>query len=202
MEAISAGVGSAALWEGLAVVLALAYLILAARENSLCWYCAFIFTAIYTVLFWDASLLMESALNVYYMAMAVFGWHQWQRGGDHHAGVQIKSLAWSQHGLIVSVVVVLTSVSGFLLGRYSDAAWPYVDSFTTWASVITTYMVARKILENWLYWVVIDVVSIPLYLDRGLTMTAMLYAAYVVIAALGFVNWRRHFIAQRGLARA
>lgn len=202
MEAIGAALASAAFWEGLAVVLALAYLLLAARENSLCWYCAFVFTAIYTVLFWDVNLLMESALNVYYMAMAIYGWYQWRRGGDQHTGVQIQSLGWSQHGIIIVSILVLTLVSGFLLNRYSDAAWPYVDSFTTWASVITTYMVARKILENWLYWVLIDAVSIPLYIDRGLTMTAMLYAAYVLIAAMGFVSWRRHFVAQQGLVCA
>jgi nicotinamide mononucleotide transporter len=202
VEAISAAFANAALWEGLAVVLALAYLLLAARENSLCWYFAFVFTAIYTVLFWDVSLLMESALNVYYMAMAVFGWYQWRRGGDEHTGVQIQSLGWSQHGIIMIAIMVISLVSGFFLSRYSDAVWPYVDSFTTWASVITTYMVTRKILENWLYWVVIDMVSIPLYIDRGLTMTAALYVAYVLIAAMGFVSWRRHFLAQQGLVRA
>ena len=154
------------------------------------------------MLFWDVSLLMESALNVYYMAMAVYGWYQWRRGGDEHAGVQMQSLGWSRHGIIILAILLITLVSGFFLSRYSDAAWPYVDSFTTWASVITTYMVTRKILENWLYWVVIDAVSIPLYIDRGLTMTAMLYVAYVLIAAVGFVSWRRHFLAQQGLVRA
>lgn len=181
------------------MVLALGYLLLAARENSLCWYFAFISTAIYTVLFWRVSLLMESALNVYYMAMAVFGWYQWRRGGEHHRGVQIHRLGLSRHLAIIALILLVTVVSGALLSHYSDAAWPYVDSFTTWASVITTYMVTRKILENWLYWVLIDAVSIPLYIDRGLTMTAMLYAAYVVIAAMGYLSWRRNFLRQESL---
>ena len=197
MEALLNGFANPSLWEGLAVVLAVAYLLLAARENSLCWYCAFVSTAIYTVLFWEVSLLMEAALNVYYMGMAVFGWYQWRRGGEHHQGVQIHCLGLSWHFAIASLILLVTVVSGSLLSRYSDAAWPYVDSFTTWASVITTYMVTRKILENWLYWVLIDAVSIPLYIDRGLTLTAMLYAAYVVIAAMGYLSWRRHFLQQQ-----
>jgi nicotinamide mononucleotide transporter len=194
VEALLNGLANPALWEGLAVVLAVAYLLLAARENSLCWYFAFVHTAIYTALFWQVSLLMESALNVYYMAMAVFGWYQWRRGGESHRGVEIHCLGLSRHFAIVALILLVTVVSGSLLSRYSDAAWPYVDSFTTWASVITTYMVTRKILENWLYWVLIDAVSIPLYIDRGLTMTALLYAAYVVIAAMGYLSWRRHFL--------
>jgi nicotinamide mononucleotide transporter len=91
---------------------------------------------------------------------------------------------------------VLSLISGYLLGEYSQAAWPYVDSFTTWGSVIATYLVARKYLENWLYWIVIDIVSIPLYLDRGLNLTALLFGAYVIIAIVGYFSWRNHY--QRG----
>ena len=79
-------------WEGLAVVLAIAYLLLAMRESILCWVCAFASTAIYTVLFWNVSLVMESALNVYYMAMAVYGWYQWQRGSQQ--GTELPITRW------------------------------------------------------------------------------------------------------------
>jgi nicotinamide mononucleotide transporter len=183
-------------WEAVAVVLAIAYLLLAVKENILCWLFAFLSTAIYTVLFWDVSLLMESALNVYYMAMAVYGWQQWTRGGTNgdegaHA-LAIRSMSGQQHVLVITGIAILTVVSGYFLSEHSSAAWPYVDSFTTWASVITTYLVARKYLQNWLYWIVIDTVSIPLYIDRGLSLTALLFVAYVVIAAFGYVKWRDH----------
>lgn len=184
---------SAELWEALAVGLALGYLLLATRENSLCWYFAFFSTAIYTVLFWDASLLMESLLNIYYMGMAVYGWLQWRRGGDDHQGVSIRRLSLQQHGAIIVGVVLLSAVSGYLLRSNGSAAWPYLDSFTTWASVITTFMVARKVLENWLYWVVIDALSIVLYIDRGFHMTALLFVAYIGIAIYGYVSWARHY---------
>ena len=184
-------------WEVAAVIFAIAYLLLAVRENILCWLFAFLSTVIYTVLFWDVSLLMESALNVYYMAMAVYGWYQWTHGGhngsDEPHALAVQSMSARQHALVIAMIAVLTTVSGYLLGEHSSAAWPYVDSFTTWASVITTYLVTRKYLQNWLYWIVIDTVSIPLYIDRGLGLTALLFAAYVVIAVFGYISWQRHF---------
>ena len=191
-----AAVQAMSFWEMTAVIFAMAYLLLAVRENVLCWLFALLSTAIYTVLFWDVSLLMESALNVYYMVMAVYGWHQWTRGGSNgdtqiHT-LAVRRLSGQQHALVITSIAVLCGVSGFLLGEYSSAAWPYVDSFTTWASVITTFLVARKYLENWLYWIVIDTVSIPLYIDRGLNLTALLFVAYVFIAVIGYFKWRDH----------
>ena len=181
-------------WEALAVILAITYLLLAVRENVLCWLFAFISTAIYTVLFWDVSLLMDAALNVYYMGMAVFGWFQWTRGGNNQSSTNhalaIRSMSKRQHALVIGATVVLSLVSGYLLSENSNAAWPYVDSFTTWASVITTWLVARKYLQNWLYWIVIDSVSVPLYIERGLNLTALLFVAYVVIAIIGYFSWR------------
>ena len=188
-------------WEVAGVILAIAYLLLAVREKIACWYFAFASTAIYTVLFWDVSLLMESALNVYYMAMAVFGWYQWTRGGDSGNGapqtLAVQTMSHRQHALVIGLIAALTIISGSLLSEYSSAAWPFVDSFTTWASVITTYLVTRKYLQNWLYWIVIDAVSIPLYIDRGLNLTALLFAAYIVIAVFGYIGWRTHFQANR-----
>ena len=196
LQTVLTAAQSMSLMEVTAVVFAMAYLLLAVRENVLCWLFAFLSTAIYTVLFWDVSLLMESALNVYYMAMAVYGWHQWTRGGtngdDRPHALAVRSMSANQHVMVIAAIVGLTLVSGYLLSEYSTAAWPYVDSFTTWASVITTYLVARKLLQNWLYWIVIDTVSVPLYIDRGLNLTALLFVAYVVIAVVGYFKWRDH----------
>jgi len=185
-------------WELAAVIFAITYVLLAVRENVLCWFFAFLSTAIYTVLFWDVSLLMDSALNVYYMAMAVFGWYQWTRGGTNGSAkpLAVCSMSIKQHALVIAIIAVLSIVSGYLLNEHSNAAWPYVDSFTTWASVITTYLVTQKYLQNWLYWIVIDAVSVPLYIDRGLNLTALLFVAYIVIAVFGYFSWRRHFYEQ------
>lgn len=196
LQSLMATVQSMSPWEAVAVIFAISYLLLAIREKVLCWLFAFISTAIYTVLFWDVSLLMDSALNVYYMVMAVYGWYQWTRGGSNgseepHA-LAVRSMSGQQHALVITTITILSLGSGYLLAEHSSAAWPYVDSFTTWASVITTYLVTRKYLQNWLYWIVIDMVSIPLYIDRGLNLTALLFIFYTVFAVIGYFSWRDH----------
>lgn len=179
--------------ETVAVILAIAYLLFAIKENSLCWYCAFFSTAIYVWIFGDVSLYMESALNIYYMAMAVYGWYQWQRGGEHQTGLNISRWSLARHSMAIGIILIATVISGYLLAANTDARLPYLDSFTTWASVVTTVMVARKIIENWLYWVVIDFVSIFLYLDRGLYQTAGLFVLYIVLAVVGYIIWIKKY---------
>jgi len=180
-------------WEVAAVLLGVAYLLLAVRESLWCWYAAFISTAIFLVLFWEVGLLMESGLQVYYLAMAVYGWWQWQRGSKHKTELAISSWRTRQHCIAVLVVVLASAASGALLERFTEAALPYLDSFTTWGSILTTWMVARKILENWLYWLVIDSVSIYLYLDRELYLTAVLFAVYLIIVLFGYRKWLLHY---------
>ena len=177
--------------EIVAVVLAIAYLLLAAREHIACWACAFISSAIYTFVFWDVSLLMESMLNIFYAVMAVVGWYEWRYGDSKHGGLSIGRLAYWQHICIILGALVLAGLNGWLMQRFTSAAWPFLDAFTTWASVLTTFLVMWKILENWLYWLVIDSISIYLYLDRGLYLTALLFAVYLVIAIFGYLHWRK-----------
>jgi nicotinamide mononucleotide transporter len=187
-------------WEALAVVLAIAYLLLAAREHPACWGCAFVSTVIYAALFWNVSLLMESLLNVYYMVMAGYGWWAWQRGGSARRPLAITRWPARRHLLVIAAVLAAAALSGALLSRHTAAVWPYVDSFTTWGAIVTTWMVARKVLENWIYWFVIDGISIPLYLERGLPLTAGLFAVYLVIVVFGFRQWRRQYGAGHAVA--
>ena len=182
--------------ETLAVALGMSYLLLAMRENSLCWYCAFFSTAIYVYIFGDVSLYMESALNVYYMGMAVYGWLQWQKGGANHSGVEIVKWTTKHHIICILVILIASVISGYLLSVNTDARLPYLDSFTTWASVLTTVMVARKVLENWLYWIVINSVSIYLYIDRDLDQTAAMFTLYLVLSVLGYVVWKKNYVLQ------
>lgn len=185
--------------EIISVVFLLAYVILAARENSWCWPAAFIGTATSVWLFWDAQLVMESLLNVYYLSMAVFGWWQWQYGGTRNAEnktsiLSISSWPLKNHLITAGFIIVLTLGSGYFLENLTGAKLPYIDSFTTWSAVITTWMITRKILENWLYWVVIDLVSIYLYFDRGLYLYGLLFIIYTVVAVFGYFNWRQRLI--------
>ena len=189
--AIAAEARDLAPLELIAVVAAVAYLLLAIRQNIWCWLCAGISTAIYVYLFYDAKLYMESALNLFYLGMAVYGWVVWYlgRSGDEELPVSV----WKRdvHALAVVAIVAVSMLSGYLLATYSDAAYPYVDSMTTFAAIWATFLVARKVLENWWYWLVIDAASIVIYWFRDLQLTALLFVAYVVMIPFGMIAWRR-----------
>src|SRR3954463_1193385 len=142
-------------WEALGAALGLVYLLLAVRRNLWCWLCAFLGTAIYLVLFIQAKLYMQVLLQVFYLAMAVYGYIDWKRGQSDSGDVMIRSWTPGQHLLAFVAVIAATAVNGWLLAD-TDAAAPYLDSFVTWGSVVTTWMVARRVIENWLYWIVVD----------------------------------------------
>lgn len=174
--------------EAAGVVLAIAYLVLAIRQNILCWYAAFVSSLIYMAVFFSARLYMESALQIFYAAMAVYGYVQWKYGGAEHAGVKITTWSARQHALALGAISVLSGSLGWAMSR-TDAAFPFVDSFTTVAAIVTTFMVARKILENWIYWFVIDGISVFIYVARGLELTAALFVLYLILIVIGFRRW-------------
>ena len=176
-----------------AVVFAIAYLVLAVRENILCWLAASVSTFIFLYIFWGVNLYMESGLQVYYIAMAVFGWYQWRSAKDGSKNLQVSMWSMRQHLTALTLIALLTFISGYLLNSRTDAQLPYLDSLTTWGSVVTTYMVTRKILENWIYWLVIDSISIYLYIDRELYFTAILFAVYIVIIFFGWLTWSKRY---------
>lgn len=176
-----------------AVVFAIAYLVLAVRENILCWFSAGISTIIFLYIFWDVKLYMESGLQVYYLAMAAYGWYQWQLATEGSTSLQVSMWSMQQHLIALALIALLTVISGYLLSSGTDAQLPYLDSFTTWGSVVTTFMVARKVLENWIYWLVIDSISIYLYIDRELYFTSILFAAYIVIIFFGWFSWSKSY---------
>ena len=186
------------LWEVLAVILAVLYLVLAIRQNIWCWAAAAVSTLLYLYIMFEARLYMESVLQLFYLAMAGYGWFQWRHGGHDDSVLQVSTWPWRYHTVSVGTVLVLVFVSGELLTRYSNAALPFLDSLTTWGAVVATFMVTRKILENWIYWFVIDAVSIVLYLNRELYFTAALFAAYLVMIVIGYRSWRASMPEARG----
>lgn len=179
-------------WEGLAVVLALLYLVLAVKRSIWCWYAALFSTLIYMVIFYNKQLFMESALQIFYVVMAGYGWWQWRGGSEGDEHLPISTLPWRRHGLLIGIILFATAGFGFALSG-TNAALPWLDSFTTVSAVVATWMVARKVLENWYYWFVIDSVSIYLYLSRELFLTALLFGGYLVLIVVGIVAWGRAY---------
>ena len=193
IDALIAAWNATSTLEWVSVAFGIAYIVLATRENIWCWPAALIGTATAIILFWDVSLLMESALNVYYLVMALYGWYQWRYGSKDHSTLAIQRWQTHQHLIAIAVILVLSVVSGFGLEKFTTADYPFIDSFTTWAAVFTTWMVARKVLENWLYWIVIDAVSVWLFWQKELYLYALLFIAYTIIAVFGYREWRIRF---------
>jgi nicotinamide mononucleotide transporter len=180
--------------EAAGVLFSVVYLVLAIRENIWCWPAAFVSSALAVVVLFEARLYSEAALNVFYAAIAVYGWYQWRFGGSAPGAdreLPISTWPLRTHALALAGIAAAGAVIGWLLQRYTQAAFPYTDSWVTVASVVTTYMVARKVIENWPYWLVIDSVSLYLYVVRGLDLYAALFALYLVLVVVGWIRWQR-----------
>jgi nicotinamide mononucleotide transporter len=175
-----------------AVFLAVSYLILAIRQNIYCWVAAFISSSLYIGLFFIERLYMESILQIFYAIMAIYGWHQWPDGIEKNLGIEINTWSLRRHAAVVVSIGGLSLLFGWGMS-HTDSVFPFVDSFTTVAAIIATYMVTRKVLENWIYWFVIDGVSIYLYFSRELYLTAFLFLVYLVLIVIGFRTWWRKY---------
>jgi len=181
-------------YEAIAMLLAIAYILLAIKQSLWCWPAAFVSTLIYTLLFFDVSLLMDSFLNAYYLVMAVYGWWSWKYGGK----LTEKELEVSTYGVaknlkIILILSVLSLGVGYIMANYTSADFAYMDSFTTVFALFTTYMLAKKVLENWIYWIVIDAVSIYIYIQKGLNLTAVLFVIYTILAFVAYRQWREEY---------
>ena len=195
-----------------AVLLALAYVILAIQQRRICWLAAIVSAMLYVHIFWQVALYLEALLQVFYVVMALYGWSAWgpQQQRDHSRSQrqsqihdqsldrsQIQTWTAQQHLVACTAVVSLSLVLGWGMQKWTDAALPFFDAATTVCALLATWMVTQKLLENWLYWVAINVVSIGLYLSRDLSLTAALFAGYVILAMVGYRTWRTQWLRQQ-----
>jgi nicotinamide mononucleotide transporter len=179
-----------------AVAAGIAYVILAAREHIWCWFFGVVGSVLSIYLFYISKLYAESFLYVYYVLAGIYGWYSWRY--DRGARQPLRIAVWPlwRHLIAIALGVALSLMLGFALARYTDAKMPLIDAHTTIFSFMATYMVARKILENWLYWIAIDAVSVGLYWSRELYLYALLMTAYTVIAVWGWREWRRRYVSR------
>jgi nicotinamide mononucleotide transporter len=180
----------ATLVEWIAVALALAYVLLAIRQNRWCWPAAAASAAIYLVLFARGGLPMQAALQVFYVAMAAYGWHAWRSAHGEPAELRVRTWPRRWHLPAVAAVLLATALNVALLPGDSGPFVAGADSLVAWGSVFATWLTARKVLESWLYWIVFDLVAAILYFAQGFHATTGLFVLYIVLAIRGFVAWR------------
>jgi nicotinamide mononucleotide transporter len=177
--------------ESTAVIFAILYLILAVKQNILCWTAGIISSILYFFIMQTAGLYMEACLQVFYVAMGIYGWSQWRVSDAKHSSFVVNTWSKYEHVSAISIILALSLLSGCLLERFTDAALPFLDALVAWGAVVATYMVAKKLLENWIYWFVIDATSIFLFIERGLWLSAILFATYLVIIFFGYQSWNK-----------
>lgn len=190
LDAVVAALAAIPPAEWVAVLLAFGYLLLAVRQNAWCWACAIASSAVFLVLFARGGLVMQSALQLFYIGMGVYGWWAWRGGPAGGATLPVSRWRGLQHAVTVVALLAASAANGWIVARTQGGWVPYVDAFVAWVSVLATWMVARKVLENWLYWIVVDSVAAALYWTQGFHATAVLFLVYVVIAVQGYFAWR------------
>jgi nicotinamide mononucleotide transporter len=182
-------------WEVLAVLFGIAYVLLAAKESLWTWLFAFLSTVIYTLLFWEGALVSSSLLNFYYMIMAVYGFILWRSGGEQGEELEISQWSLKKNFFVIAIGLMTAALLGYLSDTYTDARFAYLDTFVMVFSVIATWMLANKVLENWFYWMVIDSTAIVLYWKSGYLATIILFLLYVILAFYAYYSWRKAYYA-------
>ena len=178
--------------EAIAVVAGLAYVLLILRRNRWGWVAGAISSTIYVVIAARARLPMQSVLQAYYVVMAVYGWISWTRNAAEQDG-RIFRWPLRRHLLAVALILTVSVLSAQVLAAETRAAWPLLDSVTTWTSFLATWLVARSVLENWCYWIAADIIMVFLFLQQGYVPTAGLFTSYIIVAIFGFRAWLQRY---------
>lgn len=179
--------------ELLGFIFGLLYIILSIKQNIWCWPVGFITSALYIYVFFVSKFYADMGLQVYYLLVSIYGWYYWMFGARSKRQDDLKiSKTKLKLGIYLTIVTILLfGVISFILVNYTDSELPYWDSFTTAASFVATWMLAKKIIEHWIIWVVVDFVSLGLYIYKGLYPTVILFAVYTILAILGYLQWKK-----------
>jgi nicotinamide mononucleotide transporter len=193
LESLWSGLLATSPLEAASVLLGLAYAGLAIKRSRWCWVTGGLGSAIMIYLSLHARLPMQAALQVYYVVISVYGWWHWTREEESHGTLAVTTLPMSWHLIASAVVVVISALTARWLATQTHAAWPFLDSLTTWGSLYATWLEARVKLENWLYWLLIDSVLGFLFATQGLYFVALLSVVYLGVSAVGFMRWLKTY---------
>jgi nicotinamide mononucleotide transporter len=177
--------------EWVAVAFGVVSVLLTVRQNAWCWPLGIVNVGLFALLFWRERLYADAGLQLVYVAVCAYGWWAWLRGGPGAGALRVSRTPRRVSILLFVAGAVLAAVLGLTLKRATDASLPFWDAGTTAFSLVAQWMQARKWLENWLVWIVVDVVYVGMYVQKGLVLTAFLYAGFIALALLGAFEWRR-----------
>lgn len=188
--------------ENVAVLFGLVSVYLSAKERIASWPTAMVNVGLYFFLFWHSKLYADAVLQIVYLVLSVYGWYEWLYGGAERSTLQVthaKRLHW-----IVSVPLAAAfAISlGYFMSTHTDSPVPYLDASLTSVSLVAQWMMTRKLLENWLVWIGVNLVYVPTFISRGLPATAVQYAVFLVLAWMGYVGWKKSLAVSAATAHA
>jgi len=173
---------------------------LSAREKIWSWPTAIVNVVLYIFVFYESGLYSDMGLQVVYLVLSIYGWYEWLHGGVNRSVLRV-SRANSRVWIVAAAIGVLFWLA---LSRYtstlSGVAFPRLDAGLTTLSLVAQWMMTRKILENWILWIIADIVYVPMYMYKHLYVTAGLYTVFLVLAVMGLVEWRRSFARDREMS--
>jgi nicotinamide mononucleotide transporter len=167
------------------------------REHIWNWPLAIVNVSIFFVIFWQSKLYADSILQLYYLATSIYGWWAWLHGGPQRTELRVRRATPRLWAVLIAIIVVSGLALGTWLDRATDSPVPYLDALLTTTSLVAQWMITRKILENWIVWIVANIVYVPLLISRDLSYTALQYAVFLLLAVFGYFSWKRSWSAQQ-----
>lgn len=175
------------------VLTGILYVVLEVKQSRMLWPLGIITSVAYIYIFFTGKFYADMGLQVYYVLISIYGWYFWSRGGKRSDSGQLLVIRINRKQfllLLLTFALAWTAIY-YVLDRFTDSTVPVGDSFTTALAIVATWMLTRKIIEQWFLWIIANVVSIGLYLYKGLYPTVILYAVYAGMAVYGYLEWKR-----------
>jgi len=166
---------------------------LTAKQNIWCWPVGLANVILSFFVFFFAKLYADVLLQIFYLVMTIYGWYEWLYGGEKKTKLSIRRIKMNETFILISIGGVASMITGELFSRYTNAALPYWDSLVAVWGVIATWAMARKILEHWIMWIVIDLICTIIYTYKGLYFFTALYFLFVILAVYGFIVWKKNY---------
>ena len=176
-----------------ATVFGIAGVWLTVKKNRWCFPTGIVNVSLYAWLFFQSKLYSDACLQLAYIILLIYGWYQWKSGGDEKSEKPVSRTTGKMFLFLIVVTGVATVSVGTWLKNSTDASFPYVDTLTTSMSLVAQWMIAKKKIENWIVWVVADVIYVGMYISKHLYLTSLLYAIFIVLAIIGWFEWNKEF---------
>ena len=164
---------------------------LSVRQNIWSWPTAIVNVVLYALVFYEARLYADMGLQVIYAILSIYGWYEWLYGGEGRTELHVTRTGWRLGLVLAAIAAAGSALLGVFLHHETDAALPFMDSFLSSTSLVAQWMMTRKLLENWLVWIGVDVLYVGMFIFKNLYLTAGLYAVFLVLAVKGWLDWRR-----------